>query len=425
MSLFGTQEKIQIDSLKADLKLYKDKCSSQIQAKNTKLTQLEEENKQLIIQIQESKSKYDLLEIKYKQQAQSLITFKDSHKEEILKNQKKLHQFDEFRKNFGTGIFGVDSNQKIIYNNGYLEKIFGYSQDSIINETIQKIFHNNNNCEICNFFIKTIEQKKSQFGFINILDANLKMVPVFVHTIITFIDNNIDVVYFTIKDRREEINSINEQTQPIIKILDEISNNNLLNRLTLDDSNDLKTIEKSINKIIVNLKDTIATMRDSVESITTISTTTNKQLQAILDWNEHEFQNSQNELSLTAQNLKVSTVEISTIISTIKDIFEQTNLLAINAAIEAARAGKQGKGFAVVAIEVRKLSERSKESSLKIESIVQKIANISEVMVKSVDNNKNDSNQMIDKIGILLKSVNSLKDDVARLSTNADRFKIK
>jgi methyl-accepting chemotaxis protein len=345
---------------------------------------------------------------------------------------REIFYWEEFKKTYPVGMFAVSPDRKFLeWNNTFAALVKWNDTDLRDVSGAGKVLWPNNpsECQVCKI-VKEFDMTKRQAGYshANVEDKNGVIIPVFVYVIPVFIKNTLDRTFVIIRDRREEISQrkefLSQEITPIIERLERLRERDISDVMSLAEGSELKTIEAPINSIITTLQEIVSNIQISAEHIDEESKETKSVVEASVEWASGEFQRAQAELVDKAQSLEGSTAEIEGMVGLIKDIADQTNLLALNAAIEAARAGEHGRGFAVVADEVRKLAERSQHATSEITSTISIIKEATNTMVEDINKANKDGDKLVNDLSKISDNVEAIENHVLTLKEGVTGFKL-
>jgi methyl-accepting chemotaxis protein len=203
-------------------------------------------------------------------------------------------------------------------------------------------------------------------------------------------------------------------------------------------SNDLMLINDTFSNLgdeIVSIAASIKDVDINTKSVNDKAQNSNIQLSALIEA-INTISNSFDNASGQIQGLGMKISEIDKITDVINSIADQTNLLSLNASIEAARAGDAGRGFAVVADEIRKLAEQSKNSSNDINRLIQGISKETSTVVNTtngvnkdlkqqinvIENSVNDFKKIIEAINAVLPQIEEINNTVEKINDKKDKI---
>jgi len=228
------------------------------------------------------------------------------------------------------------------------------------------------------------------------------------HHFNTFIEK-VQKVIISVSDSVDESSRLAKNMSTITQQANQISSN-----VQAETTN----VATAINQMSVTASEVASNAQLAAESTHNADTEADKSA-AVVDNAMQKISELSTELAATeevAKSLQVSSSKIGQILDVIVGIADQTNLLALNAAIEAARAGEAGRGFAVVADEVRTLASRTQASTSEINLIIDAIRTAIDSVNSSVERAKTKSSETVNETQQVVGALNNIKSSIDQIS---------
>ncbi len=229
-------------------------------------------------------------------------------------------------------------------------------------------------CNSINLFIEKLQQM-----FIDVADSSKEIDRAVVH-----LSNQ----------ARSNLNTLNQHTQETEQAITAIEEMSASPGSIAQSADDAALLTERTNRYADESKQTVTEAVNSVNGLV----------------------NQVSSMAETITRMSEDTKQINSVLQVIGAIAEQTNLLALNAAIEAARAGEQGRGFAVVADEVRALASRTQQSTSQINDMLATLKTTTENVVKEMDSTRIHCEETAERTNHVMDSLNVVTDSVAEMN---------
>ncbi|EMI4326500.1 methyl-accepting chemotaxis protein [Vibrio cholerae] len=229
-------------------------------------------------------------------------------------------------------------------------------------------------CNSINLFIEKLQQM-----FIDVADSSKEIDRAVVH-----LSNQ----------ARSNLNTLNQHTQETEQAITAIEEMSASAGSIAQSADDAALLTERTNRYADESKQTVTEAVNSVNGLV----------------------NQVSSMAETITHMSEDTKQINSVLQVIGAIAEQTNLLALNAAIEAARAGEQGRGFAVVADEVRALASRTQQSTSQINDMLATLKTTTENVVKEMDSTRIHCEETAERTNHVMDSLNVVTDSVAEMN---------